>query len=718
MCLFLFIATATAYWSVRNHEFVNYDDGLYVTKNRNVQAGLTWDGIKWAFTTTHASNWHPLTWLSHMLDYEIYGPKPGGHHLSSLLFHAANTLLLFLVLSKMTGAPWRSGFVAALFGLHPLHVESVAWVAERKDVLSTFFWLLTMWTYARYAERPGLSRYLLVLLFFAFGLMSTPMLVTLPFVMLLLDYWPLNRLRPGHGDEDSVQTQSLFITSGKESPTLHLILEKVPFLVLAGIASVVTLFAQQHGGALRSLESVSADVRIANALVSYVNYIIKMAWPQELAVLYPHPGNTLPMWKAWGAALLLVCVSFLVFRARRTRPYLPVGWLWYLGTLVPVIGLVQVGGHAVADRYSYVPLIGLFVIISWGMADLGGRVRCGRFVLATSAATLLLAFTARTWFQVGHWQNSMALFKRTLDVTSDNYVAHNNLGLALAEHGDLEEAIAHYSFAMHINPNYAKAYNNMGVALAEQGKLKKAAAGYSEALRINQDYEDAHYNLGNALAEHGNLKEAIAHYSEALRIKPDFAKAHINLAKALASQGKLREAIAHYYEALRIEPDNATAHGNLGAALADQGELDQAIVHFSKALRIAPDDAKAHHNMGIALARLGKMDEAIAHYSEAIRITPNDSKVHSNLGAALVDQGRLEEAISHYSKVLEITPDDADTHFNLGHALAQQGRYKQAIRHFSEALRINPGDTEARENLRAFERAIESKAVSTAPKGQ
>lgn len=630
VCLFLVIATVTAYWQVRNHGFVNYDDDLYVTNNRNVQAGLTWDGVKWAFTTTHASNWHPLTWLSHMLDYEIYGPKPGGHHLSSLLFHAANTLLLFFVLSQMSGALWRSGFVAALFALHPLHVESVAWVAERKDVLSTFFWLLTMWAYARYAERPGLSRYLLVLLLFAFGLMSKPMLVTLPFVMLLLDYWPLNRLRLGQKDGDNLQNHSLSMSSRKELPALHLILEKVPFLILAGVASVVTLVAQQHGGAVRSLESFPLGIRIANALVSYATYIGKMIWPQDLAVFYPHP-RTLQIWQALGAAFFLACVCFLVVRAGRRRPYLMAGWLWYLGTLVPVIGLVQVGSHAMADRYTYVPLIGLFVMISWGMADLATRWRFGRPVLGISTGVVVFALIVSTWFQVGHWHNSETLFKHTLKVTANNYIAHNNLAIAMVEQGKLEEAIDHYSEALRIKPRYAK----------------------------------AHYNLGIALMRQGNVQEAIAHYSEALRIKSDYAAAHNNLGKALAAQGNLNEAIAHYFKALRIEPDNATAHGNLGVALAEEGKPKEAIRHFSEALRITPGDAKAHKNLGAALAGQGRLEEAIRHYATALRIAPGDADTHFNLGHALTQQGRLQEAIGHFSEALRINPADTEARKNL-----------------------------------------------------
>jgi Flp pilus assembly protein TadD len=569
ICLFLVVATAGVFWQVQNHDFVNYDDNLYVTENYHVQAGLTWDGIIWALTVPHACNWHPLTWLSHMLDCEIYGLNAGGHHLTSLLFHVVNALLLFLVLKRMSGALWRSAFVGALFALHPLHVESVAWVAERKDVLCTFFWLLTMWAYVLYTERPSPHRYFLVLLAFAFGLMSKPMLVTLPFVLLLLDYWPLGRFQFGYGESHAQKSMNL---SYRISLPLHFVREKAPFFALAAISSVVTFLAQQSAGSLTSLDKLPLNVRIANALVSYLSYIGKMLWPQRLVVFYPHPGDMLPMWQAIGAALFLICISVLVVRVVMVRPYLAVGWLWYLGTLVPVIGLVQVGSHGMADRYTYVPLIGLFLMITWGVPDIAKRFRPAMIVLPVLGGALLSALMASTWLQVQHWKNSTALFKHAINVTANNYLAHNNLASALARQGSPQEAISHYFEALAIKPHFAEAHYNLGNALARQGSFDEAMGHYTEALRIKPDYADAHNNLGVALTRQGRGKEAIGHYTEALRIKPNFADAHNNLGVALTRQGRGREATGHYIEALRIKPEYADARRNLERTLHLMGK--------------------------------------------------------------------------------------------------------------------------------------------------
>ena len=566
--LFLIGATLAVFWPLKNHEFINLDDDEYVTENPHVQAGLTLKGLSWAFTTTQASNWHPLTWLSHMLDCQLYGLKPAGHHLTSLLFHIANTLLLFLVLRRMTGAIWGSSFVAALFALHPLHVESVAWVAERKDVLSTFFWMLTMWTYIRYAERPRLNRYLLVLLSFALGLMSKPMLVTLPLVLLLLDYWPLRRFKSIH--------------------PFRLVLEKAPFFALSAVSSFLTFFAQRSGGTVGSLEAFPLETRMANALVSYVSYIGKMIWPHHLAVLYPYP-DILPIWQVAEAGLLLVGLSALVILAARRRPYLVVGWLWYFGTLVPVIGLVQVGLQAMADRYTYVPLIGLFIMMAMGVPDNLAGWRHRRIVLAISAGLLLSIFMIVTRLQVYHWENAITLFEHTLAVTSNNSVIHNNLGVVLAQQGKTQEAIAHYTEALRIKPDYTDAHNNLGVALARQGKTQEAIAHYTEALRIKPNYAEVHYNLGNALARQGKIQEAITHYTEALKIKPDYVGAHYNLGNALVRQGKTQEAIAHFAEALRIKPDFADAHFALGLAYLMIGNRDSALEEYKILKTINPD---------------------------------------------------------------------------------------------------------------------------------
>ena len=607
LCMFLVVATLTVYWRVGNYEFVNLDDDTYIIENSHVRKGLSRDSVIWAFTATEEANWHPLTWLSHMLDCELFGLNPKGHHLTSVLFHLANSLLLFLIFRRMTGTLWRSGFVAALFALHPLHVESVAWVAERKDVLSTFFLFLTLLSYIRYVENPGFYGYLLIILLFILGLMAKPMLVTLPFLLLLLDFWPLERIRLGQpGNIHGPPSQPSINGKKPRAQVFRLLVEKIPLFSLAAVSSVVTFIVQKSGGAVGTLEIYPFEIRLANALVSYGRYIIKMIWPQNLAVFYPHPGQSLPMWQAAAAGLLLLAISFAVIRVGRRYPYLPVGWLWYLGTLVPVIGLVQVGAQAMADRYTYVPLIGLFIMIAWGAYDLVRSWRYGKLALTLAATSLLSALIVCASLQVSQWKNSLTLFDHALQVTDNNSQIHNNLGNVLAEKGKLQEAISHYTRALKINPNYGEAHINLGVALASQGKLQNAMKHYSAALRLKPSSPELHNNLGVALLGQGHIPAAIDHYLAAVQLKPDYAEAHNNLGNALAQQEKLIEAEVHYSKALKIRADYPEAHNNLGVALARQGRLNEAIVHFREALRLEPNYAQARANLAIALQEAGK----------------------------------------------------------------------------------------------------------------
>ena len=614
ICLFLILATAAVFWQVRNHEFISLDDPEYVTENRQVQNGVTLNGVIWAFTTTHVANWHPLTWLSHMLDYQLYGLNPKGHHLTNVFLHLLNTLLLFFILQRMTGALWRSGFVAALFALHPLHVESVAWVAERKDVLSTLFWLLTMWGYIWYVERPRLSRYLLTLLAFTLGLMTKPMLVTLPCVLLLLDYWPLKRFQLSQSGGDILETAGTSEDQG--ASFLRLLLEKTPFLALSAISSMVTFLVQKSGGAVSAFDVYPVKIRIANALVSYFSYIGQMVWPRGLAVFYPHPGTSLPLWHAVGAGFLLVCISIAVVRAARRHPYLAVGWLWYLGTLVPVIGLVQVGAQAMADRYTYVPLVGLFVMIAWSIPDFLAANHYRKIVLSLAVGTVLLALTVCSWLQVQNWKNNLALFKHALNVTENNYVAHDSLGNALAQQGKVEEAIDHYYQALKIKPNSANFHNNLGVALLEKRRVKEAMSHYAVALRLNANYAETYNNFGVAWFTVGKFDEAIAQYREALRLDPNFAKAHNNLGNVLVEKGRFDEAILHYSKALELKALYPEAYNNLGVALARQGKLNEAIVQFEEALRLKPDYTQASANLELALSMVGNVEESSSSSSK------------------------------------------------------------------------------------------------------
>ena len=688
--LFLMIITFAAFEQVRTCAFINFDDNIYVTENLYVQSGLTLKGVIWAFSRIHAGHWHPLTWLSHMLDCQLYGLNPSGHHLTNLAFHIANTLLLFLVLKHMTGALWRSCFVAALFALHPLHVESVAWVAERKDVLSTFFWMLTMWAYIRYVERPKLHRYLLALLFFALGLMSKPTLVTLPFVLLLLDYWPLGRfqLSPSGMNPKSPISKSIN-PSAQRSKALYLVREKAPFFALCAASIVLTIFAAGRGEAVGTLEEYRLDTRVANALVSYVSYIGKMIWPSHLSIFYPYQ-EMLPLWKVVGAGLLLISVSFLVIRFTRKLPYLAVGWFWYLGTLVPVIGLVQVGMQAMADRFTYIPFIGLFVMFSYGVANLSGAWRYRRIILSISAGLLLLILMIITRLQVKHWQNSITLFQHSLEVTEDNYQSHTILGVALSVQGKTQEAIDHYRAALRIKPDFLGAHYSLGAALEREGKDQEAMEHYVGALRIKPDRPEAHHNLGVLFLRQGKNREAIDHFREALRIKPDYPDAHNNLGTVLRRQGKNQEAIDHFNEALRIEPNYPEAHNNLAGALEDLGKNREAMDHYVEALRIKPDSAVVHNNLGILLFRQGKTREAIVHFSEALRNKPDYVSAYNNLGNALGRQGKIKEAIAQFNKALQIKPDDAEIRFNLGLAYLTIGDKVSALEEYKILKNLNP----------------------------
>lgn len=533
ICVFLVVATLAAFWQATGCEFINYDDPSYVYGNPHVTTGLSFANIRWALTTTQMSNWHPLTWISHMADCQLYGLNPYGHHLTSVLLHVLNTVLLFLLLGRLTGSLYRSAFVAAMFALHPLHVESVAWVSERKDLLSALFFLLALFSYAVYVTKRGVAGYVAALCAFTFGLMAKPMIVTLPFLLFLVDWWPLGRF-------------------GKE-PLRRLVLEKVPFLVLAACVSVITIYAQERSGALAHLEDLPVMARLANMSVNYGRYIVKTFWPHDLAFFYPLPRHV-PAWQVVGATLLIVGISVPVFRLARRYPYLAVGWLWFIGGLIPAIGLVQVGIQSTADRYTYLPLVGIFVIIAWGLPELFKGARQSRTLLPVAAGVCLLALALCTYFQTCRWKDSITLYNYTLGVTRDNFTVHYNLGVYLAEKGRNDEAIHHFT----------------------------------EAVKIAPDFAEAHYNLGIVLAEKGRIEEAIRHFTKAVIIEPDLAEGHNSLAFHLDTMGRVEEAIYHYLQVVRIDPGNAEAHYRLAIDLAKKGRMNEAEKHRESAMRLNP----------------------------------------------------------------------------------------------------------------------------------
>ena len=697
VCVLLALVTLLVYLPVRHYAFVNFDDPDYVTENPMVQAGLTWSGCQWAFTTWHASNWHPLTWLSHMVDWQLFGLNAGGHHLVNVLFHATNAVLLFLLLLRLTSALWQSALIAALFAWHPLHVESVAWVAERKDVLSAFFGLLTLMAYVRYAQSrskvegrgsradiavqaldsrllgaakrsgDGSTRdYLLVLFFFACGLMSKPMLVTLPFVFLLLDYWPLQRLPD---------------FELRISRWSRLVWEKWPFFALAAASCVVTFIAQKRGEAVVSLGGYPLSSRIANAAVAYGKYLFNSVYPVNLAVIYPLPIYSLPKENPWvqvaGAIIVLAMISWVIWRARRQRPYLLTGWLWYLGMLVPVVGLVQVGSQAMADRFTYLPLIGVFIGVVFGLGDLAKKLRLEPMVMASVAGVVLAGCLFATARQLRFWRDSETLFEHTLAATKDNPIAQSNLGTALSEAGQPQEAAEHFGEALRLNPGYAPAHYNLGVALTQTGHLQEAIEHFREALRLKPDYAMAHNNLGVALAQTGQPQEAIKHYQEALRLQPNLPDAHCDLGITLTEVGRLTEAITHFEQALQLEPNHPKAHNGLGLVLLQNGQADKAIAQFRTALQLQPDWTAARNNLGDALINFGcvlfqkgQMSQAIAPLQEGLQIRPDNVGAYNCLGFIFFRQGQAGAAVANFQKALVLQPDNADAHKYLAWILA------------------------------------------------
>ncbi len=594
--LLLALVTLLVFLPVREHEFVNYDDPQYVTENRVVQAGLTVAGVKWAFTTWHAGNWHPLTWLAHLLDCELFALDAGAHHLVNVLLHAANVVLLFLLLKRMTGAHWAAALVAALFAWHPLHVESVAWVAERKDVLSTLFGLLALHSYARFVQEKERRGFWIALLCFALGLMAKPMLVTLPCVLLLLDFWPLRRT---------------------PFSLARLAWEKWPFFLLTIVSSVVTFLAQRGGEAVVTMKKFPASARLANALVSYARYLAKLFWPADLAVIYPLPTRV-PLWEVAGALGLLVALSLWTWRGRRVRPHLLTGWLWFLGTLVPVIGLVQVGTQAMADRYTYLPAIGVFIMLAWSARDLADRLRLGAWPVAVAAAVMLGGCVVVTSLQLRHWRNSQTLFAHAVAVTGENAVARINLGTALERAGENVAALAHYR----------------------------------EALRIDPTRASVHNNLGNVLSEIGRTDEALAHFQKALRLKPGQALVHNNLGVTLAGLGRFDDAMTNYTEAARLQPDEPQAFYLMGLARLRQGRAAEAVGHFRAALRVDPDHPKALTQLARVLAT--SEDAPRRNGAEAVRLAERATEltggqnpiVLDTLAMAYAEAGRFSDAVT------------------------------------------------------------------------
>ena len=684
LIIYLFLAATAllAYWQVGNNGFVNFDDDIYVTANRNVLNGLTSEGLRWAFTTGHAANWHPLTWMSHMLDIRIFGLNPRWHHLTNLLFHIANVLLLFFILHRMTKALWQSAFVAALFALHPLHVESVAWIAERKDVLSTFFWMLTLIAYVNYAAKPGLKSYLPVIAFFALGLLAKPMLVTLPFVLLLLDFWPLERFEREQPARTIQKETSTPLSASKKTGkpgkrarktivkmqeqannkslwllTRPLLSEKIPLFALTALSCAATYIAQKTGGAVAPAGIYKLGIRIGNVFPSYLGYITNTIWPNKLAVLYPHPGP-LPLWLILGTALLLAAVTFAVIRKAKRFPYLPVGWLWYTGSLVPVIGIVQVGMQAMADRYSYVPSIGLFIMAAWGIPELLKKWRYKKEALAASASLCLLCLFILTRIQVGYWYNSITLADHTLNVTEDNYPMYMNRGLANYNLGNYRQAIEDYGKALEIVPENAEVLNGRGF-------------------------------IYNAI---GDYIHAIEDFNRAIQISPSSANAYDYRGSAYSAMGNYTRAIEDFSRAIEINPKHALAYTNRGFAYAALGSHARAIENFGRAIEINPHYAGAYYKRGFSYQILGRHRQAIEDYDRTIEIDPKNARAYFSRGVDYGEQGDRLRAVQDFDRAIQINPEFAEAYYYRGIIHALLGNEDQSLKDMKTAAGLGYED--------------------------
>ncbi len=623
MALVLAAVTLGVFGRTLWHDFVNFDDRAYVIQNRHVRQGLSLESVRWALTAVVVSNWHPLTMLSHMADWQCFGAWAGGHHLSSVLMHCASVVLLSILLERWTGAMWRSAAVAGIFAWHPLHVESVAWIAERKDVLSALMGFVALWSYTSYVRAPTWRRYVVVCVVLALSLLSKPMLVTLPALMLLLDYWPLGRTGT-IDDHLGLPRRS----------SRQLVFEKLPLVALAAASAAVTLTVQQTAGAVRALETIPLGNRVANAIDTYIKYIAQTLVPTRLAVFYPHPMENIARLDVAAGAIGLVAVSVFVVRAARRRPYLPVGWFWYLGTLVPVIGLVQVGDQARADRYTYFPLVGLAIALVWWAGDAVAAHAHARRATAIGATAILGALAYLAWQQVGVWRNSGTLFAHAVAVTTRNRTAHYNLGLHLAELGHTPEAIEQYQAALAVDEKSAAAHNNLGLAYLRMGDAAQAAVHHRRAIELEHDNAAAHNNLGLALMRLEDVEGAIAAYRAALALGPRNPQAQYNIAVALGLRGQSDEAVDHLRAAVEIYPDFVAAHYSLARFLARSERPAEAVPHFLRVLQLRPTFGEAHNQLGLVLLDLGEADRAEHHFQEALRLNPAASHARDNLDRA------------------------------------------------------------------------------------
>jgi tetratricopeptide (TPR) repeat protein len=700
LCALLAMAVFLVFGRTVQHEFVNYDDNQYVYQNPHVFNGLNPTNIAWAFAQTHSENWHPITWISHMLDCKLYGLKAGGHHLSSVFLHTLTAISLFLLLQRTMSAFWDSALVTALFAIHPLRAESVAWVSERKDVLSGLFFVLTLLaysTYVRQLKEASSQRhlyYILTIALFACGLMSKPMLVTLPFVLLLLDYWPFQRI-------------------SQACTWPRLVLEKTPLFLLSIISCMVTVVAQK--AAVAPIEWLPLSSRIENAFVSYATYLVQLVYPVGLSVYYPHAESGLSAWKLGASAVFLVTITIAAWVERQRMPYLIVGWLWYLGMLIPVAGFVQVGEQARADRYTYLPHIGIYLILAFAIRHAAGNVKTRRLVLSVASAVAVVLLAVCAWKQTSYWQNSETLWQRSLSINPGNAIAHNNLGTVLADAGQKEKAFSHFQSATQLKPRFAEAHNNLGTLLFERGSLSESIQSFQLATKLKPAYAPAHVNLANALAGQKKFNESLEHYQKAIHLDPALANAYYGKGAALVFLDRQKEGIEAFQRALIIDPNQANVHYHLGLLLARQGESKEAEEHFRQVIRIKPDHVEGHYRLAIVLQEHRRFADAISSYEQVLSLEPDHLSARNNIAwiLATCTDSQIRNgttAIQHAQKALKLTkgmePAVLDT---LAAAYAEAGQFTEAAETARRAIEQVPSGSNAalieslRKRLRYYE---------------
>jgi protein O-mannosyl-transferase len=690
---FLIFTTVLVYFQMVGHDFINFDDPMQLTKNNHVISGLTWNNLKWAFG--FESPCSPLTWFVYTVVHSIFDLRPGAFHLMSLTFHVLSSLMLFYVLKNMTGTFWRSAFVSLLFAVHPINVESVAWTAELNNVLSGLFFMLVLLAYRSYSENPDWKKYIVVLILFELGLLAKSVLMTLPFILFLLDLWPLKRIIIREGYAHTEKTWNRF----EGVPLSRLILEKIPLLILTTVSLVSSLLSVKSHTKLYTTDIIPMTLRLSNAAVSYIKYLEKLFWPHGMALLYPYP-NTVHLWKVAGACLVLSLLTILFLRALRKYPYYLVGWLWFLGSLVPFLGIIQAGQWAeMADRYAYLPFIGIFIMISWGIPDLIKGWRYSREFLSIAGSGVILVLMAITWIQVGYWKNSIVLFEHVIKVNPSSYTARNQVGMMLLEQGETDKAIEQFQMVLKSNPDFADVYFNLGKAFADKKDYSQAYKYYSGCLQIEPNKTDVHINLGNLLVGMGKIDEAVKHFKDALKIDPASVEAFVNLGNVSLQEGKVDEAVLDYSHALKVDPDRTEVYNNIGSAFARKGNMKRAYQYFEKALQKDPDYTDARVNLERAKVALSKIESDMKQIETLIRNSPQNHLLYLKQAELKQQQDDSKGAIGDYQKALAIKPESIQALYGLVLIYTEMQQYAKALGYLQSIKDIQPDNPKIYYNI-------------------